>query len=271
MIHGPDALREFYRLPGTKRPWNYPSDRQINRWERRREFPTLPLNAAVAFVNANTANRTAGGSLSRSVTASATGANHIALAFLAYDLTDPLTVSAITIGGNAMTSCGAAVRSDASSGGNFTWVQAFYRMNAGSGSLTLAATVTGANEIYSGFAVFSGVDATTPIVNYTTATPGSAATGSITVTSTANQMTCSVASVSDGFTFTGTNQTSMGINTGGALTMGYDRCTTPGSSITHTWTADGSPSHYAIAAFSLLEDGGGGGATTKRLAALGVG
>lgn len=208
---------------------------------------------SVTFVNGNTPVRQVGGSFSSTFNISATSANHVALAHLAYDQTAGLTVSAITLGGVAMTSCGAAKQSAADGGGNFTFVESFYLLNPTSGAaVTLAVTVTGANEIYANVVVAVGSFPPT-ITNYTSAGGGAASTSlGVTVTSSASELTMSAASVAGGAVLTGTTQTSDGIEASGSYTMGSDHCTTPGASITHTWTAD-SLGEFAVIGFSIAD------------------
>lgn len=207
---------------------------------------------AVAFVNTGTNTVTAGASFNTSFTVSATGPNHIAIVPVVWDNITGLSVSSITLGGVAMTACGAAVQANSGSDW-FAYVRPYYLLNPPSGSQALVISVPSANEIYANVTVFSGVDAVTPIVNYTTSSTGILSlTGAVTVPSSANQITVSAATAGGGVVITGTNQTSDGINVGGGHTAGSDHCTTPGSSITHTWTAD-NQSFWAVAGFSLSE------------------
>jgi hypothetical protein len=186
-------------------------------------------------------------SVSKTVTASG-HPNLAAFACVGYD-TNGTTVTAITYGGQAMTSAGAA----AFYSGWHQYAQMFYLVNPPTGSNTLAITVSAGGGINANLVSFYGVNQTTPVRSgtYNTYT-GSGANPSFTITSNTSPgdltMSCITYGGAAGVT---TNQTSDGVeNSGeGSHNEASDHATTPASSVTHTWTmvAEGA----AMAGFSI--------------------
>lgn len=198
--------------------------------------------STVAFLGpAGTPVRQAGASFSSAFSVPTGGTNVVAFAAVAWDTAAALSITSITYGGNAMTSCGAAVNSST------VYVQLFYLINPPTGSNTLAISATaGTNEIYANLVAFQGVNQTTPVRpgTYTTASGGSGY--SITISSNANDLT--MAAISSSGAITSTNQTSDGIITTGTNGLGSDHATVASVSVTDTWTATGT---FALAGFSI--------------------
>lgn len=190
------------------------------------------------------------------------------MAVIAFDsASGALSITACTLGGNAMTSAGAA----ASNATTHSMAQAFVLVAPPTGTPTLSITISGTiQDIYYNLVVFSGVNQTTPVRAGTYQTKSSSGTNpSMTVTSNTNDRTVTVLD-SGGPSISSTNQTSDGINTGGAFAGASDHCTTPAASVTHTWTM-ASSTGYAMIGFSLDGDPAGGGTTVPERAKLGVG
>lgn len=211
---------------------------------------------AVAINNVGTMVGQAGTSFSSAFSVTA-GSNLCALAMVCWDKITGLSITSITYGGVAMTACGAAVN-DATS---FCYSQIFYLTTSGglpTGSNTLAiSATTGTNEIYANIISFTGVHQTTPVrpATYTSNTSQLAAL-SLTITSATTDLT--VTCQNGGPSGPGTtNQTEDSNSTFGSYSAAHDHCTTPSSSVTHTWTLGGNGSHSA-AGFSIQPPAAGG-------------
>lgn len=197
--------------------------------------PTPPVS--VTFNNTNTIHQVSTSTYSAPASVTAGGSNVVAFAVVAYDGTlGGISVTA-SYGGNAMTSCGAP---SVSSTGSHTNVAAFYLASPPTGSNTLAITGSGTGffEIYVNLIAFAGVNQTTPVRpgTYQTLDIVGATSGTLTITSDPNDMTLSAAESGNSGSTNTTNQTSDGINNNGGNGAGSDHCTTPASSVVHTWT-----------------------------------
>lgn len=207
--------------------------------------------AAVAFNNVGTAARQNGGSFSSAFTVTAGGSNIVALAAISWNGTATGAVTAITYGGQAMTSCGTASTAGTSGGAGLQW---FYLVNPPTGSNTLAATVSNTpTEIYADVISFTGVDQTTPVrtgsYNRTVSSTSVGTTFTNVIQSNANDIT--VTAVMDDTGISSTNQTQRWSNTTGVMEQYGDTGTTPAASITHTWTFAGSSAGFVYAGFSV--------------------
>lgn len=209
---------------------------------------------ATTLNNANTPNRQATNAYSGSFSVMAGGSNKCVFAIITWDGdNNSASVSSVTYGGNAMTSCGTPSRKGTSGGLN---MQAFYLVNPPTGSNTFAVTVSGGTpnpgEIYATMISFNGVDQATPVRTYVRDTVGDSTPNnfvSMVIASNANDIT--VSAISDDTGITGTNQTQDGSDTSGVSEFYYDHCTTPASSITHTWSLASSAVQYVMVGFSV--------------------
>lgn len=205
----------------------------------------------VAFLNKGTMGYSATGSVSAAFSVTNSGANRCAFAVFAWDKVTSLSATSVSYGGQTMTSCGIAGLST-TAGSHFCYCQIFYLVNPPTGSNTLAATVTGAADIYYNLVAFTGVNQTTPVragtYQSSTAAAGVVADG-LTITSNLNDLTITVIN-GEGSGIVGTNQTSDGNNTTGSYAGASDHATTAATSVTHTWTgltaADGSICGFSI-------------------------
>ena len=211
--------------------------------------------SAVALNNVSAPDRQAGGSYSGSHSVTAGGSNIVAFAAINWDGTAIGAVTAITYGGQAMTSCGAASTAGTSGGAALQW---FYLANPPTGSNTLAVTVSNSpTEIYATMISFTGVDQATPVRSGTyqmttsSTTPGTTFTAAI--NSDASDLT--VTAIADDTGIVSTNQTQEWSNTTGVMEQYGDMATTPASSVTHTWTFGGSSVSFVWAGFSVKDAG----------------
>lgn len=214
-----------------------------------------PSWGAVAFLNTNTAafSNTGGPLLSTNMDVTATGSNRACFAVFAWDgALSSDNIASVTYGGQAMTSCGASASNP---GGAFKFVKWFYLVNPPTGTNTLAATVTAADEIYGNLICFTGVDQTTPVRpgTYQNTTNAAIAANAATLTITSNANDISVSGITEAEGTTGTNQTNTTTQTSGNLELFADRATTPASSVAHTWSYSASGGSYAMVGFSIQE------------------
>lgn len=208
---------------------------------------TSPSWGAVAFNNANTADRNLGTSYSGSMSVTASGTNRVAVACIGFDGAAGLSITAVTYGGTPMVSAGAATRNTTSN----AYVQIFTLANPATGANTLAVTGSASvAEVYANLVSFTGVDQTVPVRAGTfNSGTGNSANPAITITSNANDktFTCIVPGLGN---VTATSQTSNSFNTTGTMSSGSDRETGTAASVLHTWTTD-SAQQYALAGISL--------------------
>jgi hypothetical protein len=202
-----------------------------------------PAWASVAFNNTNTSAIASGNSFSSSFTVDA-GSNLVAFAAVGWWDGTGQSVTSISLGGQTMTSCGAAV--SVNDAGLIYYAQVFYLVNPPTGTQTLAITMTsGTYGVAANVITFTGVNPNTPVRSgtYTTSSGGPVTSASQTITSNTNDRTFGFIWASNGVT--STNQTSTGTSIG----LGTDYATTPASSITDTWTI--SSGYYALVGFSI--------------------
>jgi hypothetical protein len=184
--------------------------------------------ANVTFNNTNSPTTVAASSLSHAYSVTAGQSNLCAFAVLLFAGTTP-SITSVTYGGAAMTSCGAAFTQS----GAVFYLQAFYLPNPLTGSNTLAVTGSaGVVEIYANVVSCYNVNQTTP-VRPATYTTGSTATGSITNSIPSATTDITIGVVGDTSGALSTNQT---IDGGTGVTANSDHCTTPASTITDTWS-----------------------------------
>lgn len=187
------------------------------------------------------------------------GGTHLA-AFAIVDYigssTNTPTITAVTYGGNSMTSCGTPA--SYLPGTANTYASCWYLANPPTGSNTLAVTCsTGGTDcahIFVNLVSFKGVNQSTPIRSgtYTSNQLTAASSISLTVTSNTNDLTFStVIAGSATPSVNSTNQTSDGIDNAGTDGFGSDHATTSSSSVTHTWTLSGSGNPVVIG-FSIM-------------------
>ena len=182
------------------------------------------------------------------------GSNLVAVVPVIYDHTTGASCSAVTYAGASMTAACTA----ACNGNSNSCVQWWVLANPATGSNTLAITCnSNTNEIYTNLISFTGASQSTPV------RPGScaSATGnsnapSVTVSSNSSDKTVSAID-SGGPSIPGspTNQTSDGTNSGGSFAAGSDHETSTASSVTHTWTLNGT-GQWVISGFSIQAAGG---------------
>jgi hypothetical protein len=203
-----------------------------------------------ALLNTNTMVAGSGSSASSAMTVNTGGTNVVAFACVAWDAVAGQSVTAITYGGQTMTSAGS---SSTNSTGN-PFAQAFYLVNPPTGSNTLAITMSGsAGDIYHNLIVFQHVSQSTPIRAGTYQNPANPAFsgGSYTMTVTSStsdrSFTCLNGGPSGAST---TNQTRDSVSTSGGYAAASDHATTAASSVAHTWTGSGT-SALAIVGFSI--------------------
>jgi len=214
--------------------------------------------AAVSFNAATAATITFSGvsSISQSYTLAAGTGNNCAVARVMW-ISSTVTITAISYGGSAMTSAGAAAQD--ASGAN---VQLFTLVNPSSGSNTLAITFSGTVQGVVDVGSFSGVDQSTPVRvgTYTTfvgTTDAGSGNYAVAITSDINDLTVSVAT-NHNSNLNSTTQTVENIDNSFNDTFGSDHATTAAASVTHTWN-DSTSQNAAIAGFSLQ----GAGATSS--------
>jgi hypothetical protein len=218
----------------------------------------LLLAMAVALLNAGTPVQGTTSPTSDAFTVTASGTNRCAFAAIAYDIAAGMSVTGVTYGGQAMTSCGAASSNPTSHDYAAVW----YLVNPPTGSNSLAITVAGTiTDIYRNLVAFTGVNQTTPVragtyFNHTTAQVyDGSAHYSLVVTSNTNDLTLTVLNGGGGG-ITATTQTSDGISTAGLESFGSDHATTAASSVTHQWTGSAA-GNLAIVGFSINGDPAG--------------
>ena len=123
---------------------------------------------AATVLNTNTPVQQTTTSFSSTFTVN-TGSNLIAFALVVFDGANGLSISSITLGGDTMTSCGAAIQNTTSNG----YAQAYYKIAPQTGTPTLAITVSGATDIYANVVVVKGAVQSSPVSSsavYTCAT-----------------------------------------------------------------------------------------------------
>lgn len=214
---------------------------------------------AVQFVNANTVQlNTAPVSPQAFTGLTISAGSSIAFVFITYDwpLANVFTVSGVTLGGRTMQSMG--TRAFSANTVNIG-TEGFFLINPPiSASLSVVVTFStdaaaASYEMYCGCAGFSGNDPTTPFRPGTYQNLGGLSAGttqSMTIQSSVNDLTVTAMNFggSPGQT---TNQTLDASNTGGGTQLEHDHCTTPASSITHTWTNNAAGAQYAWIGFSI--------------------
>lgn len=150
--------------------------------------------------------------------------------------------------------------------------QIFYRKNAGSGSTTVTATITGSvTFIQLDLLEYSGGDTSAPLDTANGGT-GTTTAVSVSLTTTANNDLVVVHILASGTASPGTPVYTERLNTAGNQTDDDTDAGTAGT-ISATGQDSGAGWNCATAAFfvSGAGGGGGGGTTVKQLAALGVG
>lgn len=210
---------------------------------------------AVSLLNNNAALFAASGSLSGSQTVNAGGTNVVAFVCVGWDNISGLSVSAITYGGNTMTACGSAAQQNGtpSVGTDTLYAQWFYLINPPTSSNTLAITVSGGtvNEIYATLVAYQGVHQTTPVRASSYQTNVGSAVGTLAITIPSNSNDVTVSTITEGRNAgQTTNQTQNTADTNGTMSRTDDHCTTPASSVTHTWTTNVNDG-MALAGFSI--------------------
>jgi hypothetical protein len=185
-------------------------------------------------------NQYTGASLSDTLSfvSSGSDANTLAVLGIVADGTATPTGITCTLGGNAMTSAGAAA---VNSTYHFV-AMIFYYLNPGNGGQTVACTGTGVSEWYYGRIGFKNVNATTPIRTGTYVTD---TTYSKTITSNVGDYTVSLVETDT----TPTSNQTYGSSTAGGHAAGMDRATTPAATVTHTWASN---THYVLAGASVM-------------------
>jgi hypothetical protein len=185
--------------------------------------------AQVAFNTSGTGVYQSGTSFSQAYTIPS-GSNQVTLAVVGWGHATGETISAITLGGSAMTSCGAAIST--SDGGWVTYTQCFYLINPATGSKTLAITATsGTTGIMANVRTFTSVNQTTPIRPNTYATQTSdvfSGLTSILVPSQAGDLVVSQ-QINDNQLITGNlvSDTSIGTASLAYMTAGHASATAP--------------------------------------------
>ena len=173
-----------------------------------------------------------------------------------YNSAASMSITAITLGGvNILPfSCGVASHSPT----GHEYVESFSVPNPPTGAsvnlvITMAGTIT---DIYRNVTVYKKVNQSFPVrpgtyFNHTTdrAFDGSSHF-SLDVSSDALDLSHTAIN-GGGNGITGTNQTSEGISNAGGYSFASDHATTPGASVTHTWTAIGGSANLAIVGFSI--------------------
>lgn len=210
--------------------------------------------AQVAFNNTNTMSNTAGNTVSESMSVTAGGSNLVAVVPVVYDHSAGASCSAVTYAGASMTAvCAAACNSNSNS-----CVQWWVLANPSTGSNTLAITCnSNTNEIYTNLISFTGANQSTPVRSGSCASAnGNSTAPSVTVSSNSSDKTVStIDSGGPSISVTPTNQTSDGTNSGGANAAGSDHETGTASSVTHTWTLNGT-GQWVISGLSIQVAGG---------------
>lgn len=213
-------------------------------------FTASSCFGAVAFNNVSTTDRQAGGSYSGSHTINS-GSNLVAIAAITWDGVTGQDVTAITYGGNTMTSAGTASTAGTAGGAG---LHLYYLVAPPTGANTLAVTVSGTpTEIYATMISFTGVDQATPIRSgsYFAAVSSQAAGTTFThaINSNANDLTMTV--MSDDTGISGTNQTQKWNNTTGVMEQYDDIATTAAASVSHTWTFLSSNAQFVFVGLSV--------------------
>lgn len=169
------------------------------------------------------------------------GTNKAAFAMIAFDVSSGLSITGVTLAGNAMTSAGTAANNNTDGASGNKWSQIFYITESGGltngTNQTLTVTASGSvTDIYFGLVVFQGVDQTTPVrpTTYQRLT-NPVDPASIIISSNANDYTISCYNTGGSGSDT-TNQTKDGSNITGTYGGAHDHCTTPAASVTHTWS-----------------------------------
>lgn len=213
---------------------------------------------AVAFNNAGTAVQGITSPTSDSFSVTAGGSNLCAFACLAYDARSGQSISGVTYGGVAMTSCGAASHDTTSHDYSEVW----YLVNPPTGSNTLAVTVAGGlDDIYRNLVSYTGVDQTTPVRagTYFNKTGSIVTDGSgnlsQTVTSAVGDLTltCVNGGASNNITVAA-GQTRRGNSAAGNRSFAHDD-KTGAASVTHTWSGGGAGVHCSMMGFSIMAAG----------------
>ena len=200
---------------------------------------------AVTWVNTNTMqNGTGNFSGSMTVNSGAT----LAICVVGFADTSQTNISSVTYGGQTMTAVGAKASLGS---GLFNQAQAFYLVNPPTGSNTLAVNFVSSPSAgyYINLVAFSGNDSSTPIRpgTYQAIATTTSTTADVTITSTTSDITVSLIEIDAVVT---TNQTLDGTNTGGAQAGASDHCTTPATSVLHSWSV-GTTQGYALVGFSI--------------------
>jgi hypothetical protein len=214
-----------------------------------------PLSALanVAFLNTNTAVRSVTSPLSTSFSVTAGGSNTVAFLCLAYDGDTNSVSSAVTYGGQTMTSAGTVSHNTA-----FThpFAEVYYLVNPPTGPNTLSASVSGTiQEIYANLVTFTGVNQAAPIRSGTYAKTDSIAfnaSSQLPLTVTSNVVDLTMTCIEGGAQAINTSsQTSDGLVNLGTDSMGSDHSTTAAASVTHTWTVGGTTGSGTMVGFSI--------------------
>jgi hypothetical protein len=232
-------------------------------------FASSQLWAAVTFNNAATPDRQAGGSYSASHSVTAGGTNKMAFAVISWNGTATGAVTAITYGGQAMTSCGSASTSGTSGGAGLQW---FYLANPPTGANTLAATVSNTpTEIYANVVSYNGVDQASPVRSLSYfASVSSQAVGVTTFSNNflSNVDDLTISAIMDDTGIVGTNQTQDWSNTTGIMEQYGDHATSAASNVTHTWTFTATGANFLFSGFSVQAASAAGGGSTGSITTL---
>lgn len=207
---------------------------------------------SVVFNNTNAMAHNGASSISTPLSVTAGGSNLCAFAVVLFDNTAGESITSVTYGGIAMTSCGAAVNNPT---GN-EYAQIFSLTTTGgllTGSNTLIVTGSaGVVEVYVNLVSFTGVNQTTPVRagTYITNTGSSITSLALTMSSSTSDLTIVAINTGSGGASQTSNQTVDGTSNLGSYSAGSSHATVSASSITDTWTSAGS-TNMAMCGFSI--------------------
>lgn len=214
---------------------------------------------AVSFKNKNSVQNVATTTSPQTITGfTVNSGTDMAIVFISWDPTTSGQVTGVSLGGISGTSCGAVANNTSD---NFS-VQAWWVPSPPFGTQSVVVTYgAGPTELYVNVVCFVGAHQTIPVrpSSYqSAATSFTGLTVSMTISSATTDYTVTGLNMGSE-PATGTNQTLDSLNTNGNYQLGDDHCTTPASSVTHTWTNGAPNGQYAMIGFSIQPASGGGG------------
>ena len=193
------------------------------------------------------------------------GTNIVAFAFVGLGPSGT-SFASVTFNGIAMTPCGPLLGPGT---GSAPYAQAFYLASPPVGNnIPLVVTPNATSQMYLGLTSFNGVSQTTPVRpgSYISTLGNATDVMSLTIPSNTSDMTVSLIDTG-GNTIqnTNTNQTCDGTLETGSYGYGFDHCTTPASSVTHTWTLVAAVNRCVMLGFSIQGPSSGAAPVVFRL------